>query len=77
MKKKFDCVEMKNEIQRKRQAEFEGLSLEEQKALMHRRILSDPILSPMYRRAMEKNEQSQMMVAEDEPEYRTDHQGTD
>ena len=69
-KKTFDCVEMKNEIQRKLQAEYEGLTLEERKDLMHRRILSDPILAPMYRLAMEKNEQSQMMVAEDEPEYR-------
>lgn len=72
MNKSFDCVEMKNEIQRKLQAEYEGLTLAERKDLMHRRILSDPILAPMYRRAMEKNEQSQMMVAEDEPEHQVD-----
>ncbi len=69
MKKKFDCVEMKNEIQRKRQAEFEGLSLEEQKDLMEKRILSNPVLASLYRKSKERERQKQMMVAEEAPEY--------
>ncbi len=45
---------MKNEIQRKLQTEYEGLTLEERKALMDRRIRSNPVLAPRYRRSMEK-----------------------
>ncbi len=70
MKKTFDCVEMKNEIQRKLQAEYEGLTLEERKVLMEKRILSNPVLAPLYLRSKERDEKKKRMVAEGEPEYR-------
>jgi hypothetical protein len=70
-KKTFDCVEMKNEIQRKLQAEYEGLTLEERKALMEKRILSNPALAPLYLRSKDRSGHKQMMVAEDAPEYGT------
>ena len=69
MNKKFDCVEMKNEIQRKRQAEYTGLSLEERKALMDKRIKSDPILGPVYMKLLRTNGDSRLMVAEESPAY--------
>ncbi len=72
MKKTFDCVEMKNEIQRKLQAEYAGLTLAEQKKKMKREILSDPILGPMYRRLTEKrNGDAELKVAEEPGEYKT------
>ncbi len=74
-RKTFDCVEMKNRIQRKRQTEYEGLLLDERKALMDKRINSDPILGPAYRELLERNESRHLMVAEDGPEYRTGLKG--
>ena len=69
--KSFDCVEMKNEIQRKLQAEYEGMPLEERNALMEKRILANPVLAPVYLRSKERERQKQMMVAEGASEYRT------
>ena len=68
--KSFDCVEMKNEIQRKLQAEYEGMSLEERNALMEKRILSNPALAPLFLGSKERERQKQMMVAEEPSEYR-------
>lgn len=65
MKKTFDCVEMKNEIQRQLLAEYEGLTLEEQKTLMDRQILSDPMMGPMYRRLKGRNNSVSRAVAEE------------
>ncbi|MEN8254060.1 MAG: hypothetical protein ABFR33_01190 [Verrucomicrobiota bacterium] len=76
-KKKFDCVEMKNEIQRKLQAEYEGLSSEERRRRMTERILSDPVLGPAFRDKLKNIPQRTMMVAENEPEYRMDRKGND
>ena len=72
MKKKFDCVEMKYEIQRKLQAECAGLSLAEQKKKMKHEILLDPILGPMYRRLRAKHDGDAVLkVAEEPSEYKT------
>ncbi|HUT52651.1 MAG TPA: hypothetical protein VM658_04615 [bacterium] len=51
MKKDFDCVQMKHEIQRKLMKEFEGLSREERKKIAEERINADPILGPIWRNA--------------------------
>jgi hypothetical protein len=67
--KTFDCVKMKNEIQRGLQAEYEGLSLEERRGRMTERILSDPILGAAYRDKLERIQPTEMMVAEPPPEY--------
>jgi len=47
--KDFDCVRMKHDIQQKLLAEFRGLSLEERRRLIERRIASDPVLGPFWR----------------------------
>ncbi|VGO21196.1 hypothetical protein [Pontiella sulfatireligans] len=69
--KTFDCVEMKNEIQRTLQGEYKGLVLEERRARMNERILSDPVLGPAYRRSLDRKVREQMKVAEESPEYKT------
>jgi hypothetical protein len=50
-KKKFDCVQMKHEIQQQLMKEFEGLSYEEQWAITEKRVLADPILGPFWKNA--------------------------
>lgn len=54
MKKTFDCVEMKNEIQRKLRAEYEGLSDAERRERMHKKLLADPVFGPVIRRSIEQ-----------------------
>ena len=49
--KKFDCVQMKHDIQRKIEAEFKGLSDEEQWAITEKRILAHPVLGPIWKNA--------------------------
>ena len=49
--KKFDCVKMKHDIQQQLMKEFEGLSPEEQWRLTEERILADPYLGPVWKRA--------------------------
>jgi hypothetical protein len=72
MKKTFDCVKMKNDIQAKRQAEFSGMTLEEQKAVMNKRLISSPILGPVYRRLLGKRAgDAELKVAEEPGEYKT------
>jgi len=51
MKKKFDCVQMKHEIQKKIGKERRGLSLAEQRRRSEARIAADPILGPIWREA--------------------------
>ncbi len=47
--KKFDCVQMKHEIQRQILAGMAGLSPEEQRRRTEQEILSDPILGRLWR----------------------------
>jgi hypothetical protein len=47
--KAFDCVEMKNEIQREMLEMYEGLSPEEIRVEQRTAIEKDPILGPLYR----------------------------
>jgi hypothetical protein len=49
--KKFDCVQMKHDIQQRIAKEFEGLSDEEQWAITEKRILANPILGPVWKKA--------------------------
>ena len=48
--KKFDCVKMKHDIQAKLMREDEGLSDEEIEEKRRKKIESDPILVPLYRK---------------------------
>ena len=66
MKKDFDCVEMKNEIQRKLRAEYAGLSDVERRARIEKELLADPIFGPILRRSIEQRN----CVMEDEAEYK-------
>ena len=63
MDMKFDCVKMKNDIQRQLLKEYEGLSLEERKIIMEKEISSDPILGPWLNKVGRKP-LKQAMVAE-------------
>ncbi len=47
--KSFDCVEMKNQIQREMLEKYEGLTPEEIREEQRREIENDPILGPLYR----------------------------
>ena len=49
--KTFDCVEMKRAIQERIIQETRGLSREEKQRLTEERILSDPILSRIWKNA--------------------------
>jgi hypothetical protein len=50
-KKKFDCVQMKHDIQKEILKERRGLSPEEQRRRSEARIAADPILGPIWRQA--------------------------
>ena len=50
-KKKFDCVEMKREIQQEILKEMSSLSPEEQRRRTEEQILSDPLLAPFWQKA--------------------------
>ena len=50
-KKKFDCVQMKHEIQRKILKEWQGLSPAEQRRRTLAQIAADPILGRLWREA--------------------------
>ena len=73
-KKTFDCIAMKNELQRELQEECRGLSPKERRLHMSERILADPLLAPLYMKAKALEEHKKMLVAEGAPEYRI---GTD
>ena len=47
--KEFDCVRMKDEIQRALEERHQGMTDQEIAADEERRILSSPILGPLYR----------------------------
>ena len=49
--KRFDCVQMKWDIQRKQREELAGKSEAERRRLQMERILADPILGPFIKRA--------------------------
>ncbi len=68
MKKSFDCVEMKWDIQQKLMKEYEGLSLEKRSSLMEKRISSDPILGTWLEDVRNKS-LKHAMVAEKRVEY--------
>jgi hypothetical protein len=48
--KKFDCVEMKWEIQKQMQAEFAGVPEAKARDVQMQRVMDDPILGPFYKR---------------------------
>ena len=50
-KKKFDCVQMKWDIQQKLLKEMKGLSAAEQARFTENRIMSDPILARIWKKA--------------------------
>jgi hypothetical protein len=52
-KKEFDCVKMKQDIQRQILKEYKGLSDEEQKRLTEARIAANPILGPWWKNMKE------------------------
>jgi hypothetical protein len=55
MKKIFDCVEMKDTIQRRLQTEEAGLTPAEREEHRQRRIEDDPILGPWVARQRQRN----------------------
>ena len=69
MKKKFDCVQIKNDIQQKLLKEYKGLSLEKRKELMNNKISNDPILGSWMKAAKRKHFDQVQMVAEESAEY--------
>ena len=69
MKKKFDCVQMKWEIQRKLMREEQGLSTDERNRRCEAKALSDPILGPWFRKVEERRPAVAAVVAESRGEY--------
>ena len=55
MKKKFDCVQMKHDIQRELMKETEGMSFEKRNAYSVKNILANPILAEVWRKARHIN----------------------
>ncbi len=49
-KKRFDCVQMKWDIQRRLDDEFMSMSEDEARRIMDKRVNSDPMLGPFFRR---------------------------
>jgi len=47
----FDCVEMKHKIQQEIRAKTKGLSVEEKRRWTEKQILSDPLLSRIWKQA--------------------------
>jgi hypothetical protein len=72
--KRFDCVAMKDAIQRELTKEYEGLTLAERQALMQRKILADPILGPWWRKA-KPNPSMPAIVAETPAGYQVKRTG--
>lgn len=48
--KKFDCVQMKWDIQQKQREEFAGVDDAERRRILMERVVADPILGPFLRR---------------------------
>jgi len=51
MRKSFDCVEMKSDIQRQIREEYAGIPEEEAHRLEWEKILADPVLGPFVKKA--------------------------
>jgi hypothetical protein len=49
--KKFDCVQMKHDIQRRIRKEYAGLSEQEAHRIQMERVMQNPILGPFYKKA--------------------------
>ena len=69
MKKSFDCVQMKWDIQQKLMKEYEGLSLEKRNSLMEKKISNDPILG-VWLDGVRNESLKHAMVAEERVEYK-------
>jgi len=48
--KKFDCVQMKGEIQQQIRKDFAGVPEDQARAIQMQQVAEDPILGPLYRR---------------------------
>jgi hypothetical protein len=57
MKKTFDCVEMKHQIQAEQLKRLKGLTNAEQIQLMRREILKDPILARIWKQSKRVRQQ--------------------
>ena len=51
IKKDFDCVQMKHEIQQRLLEEMKGFSIEEEIRWTKELIASDPVLGPFWKKA--------------------------
>jgi hypothetical protein len=49
--KKFDCVQMKHDIQRQIKKEYAGLSEQEAHRIQMGKVMQNPILGPFYKKA--------------------------
>lgn len=54
-KKKFDCIKMKHDIQKKIMEEMRGLTPEQQHKKIQNDIESDPIFGPLIKKVIKKN----------------------
>jgi hypothetical protein len=66
--KKFDCVQMKCDIQRKLMEEEEGMTVEERIISAEKKIRSNPILGPWFQKIRRKSPVP-AMVAESRAAY--------
>ena len=69
MKKTFDCVKMKWDIQQNLLTEYEGLSLTDRKKLMSQKISTAPTIAEWLKK-VEVHHISEAKVAEKSPEYK-------
>ncbi len=68
MKKVFDCVQMKWDIQQKLMEEYDGFSLEARKTLMAKKRAENPSLT-QWLREIRGTYQEQSKVVEERAEY--------
>ena len=54
--KKFDCVQMKWDIQQQIQKEFDGVADVEARKIQMRQVAQDPILGRFYNQLMERDQ---------------------
>ncbi|MEA2013548.1 MAG: hypothetical protein U9O87_10825 [Verrucomicrobiota bacterium] len=73
MKKKFDCVKMKHNIQEQLDKEMKGISLDERFYYLKNKPITSPILLKFINR-MKKKERTKAtsVVAESQARYETD-----
>jgi hypothetical protein len=53
-KKKFDCIKMKHDIQKKIIKEMKGLTPEQQRRKVQKDIESDPVFGPLVKKLTKK-----------------------